>query len=582
MAALAASTCCVIQEPTPIDLLCFRCYCEGMTESEAASSVLHAQHLGLDAFAFAHIECVQLFRLYARLELVLVENPSSIIKGGAPLLTFSTGDLERSVQLFYTPHLPVVRHLLASGKPLNSKLRASLDDIAEACGCRLREATRVFECLRSPYSQIEDSDEAPPLYPTLRKRFCMSEELAWTYACLLFLLSHRFIVSDPRTRSAVGHVPMDVLIDVASGMLLHWTEHAPSGSAPAAHSAQQQRQQQQMLPPRSAPGFELCSLIAGTVPSRPLLLRATSTTFGDAGGAGSLPPIAEDDGDGGDEDGFGDVGDGYDDDADRNEDELNEGEGAGADAPSTGGGSTPASALRGVRHHVSGFSATGGGAFRQTPSGLVHAPSWAPSPCTTSSLDPVFTAALRDVCARMLRSKNERVVLVSTVVAGFVAALTSPPDGEPDGGDDYAARNGGGSSVPTTPTDEASSLYGGRYGPNNGASGPAAMVRATAIARRLEPRLPALLATLRDVGLSLSSPSELRSLFDVLSARLVAPLQDAGAGPQDVGALFSALLSIDVVALLVTGLPPAAAAVAALSWRRFCAVVAFAVDRMLG
>jgi len=127
------------------------------------------------------------------------------------------------------------------------------------------------------------------------------------------------------------------------------------------------------------------------------------------------------------------------------------------------------------------------------------------------------------------------------------------------------------------------SLGGGSLGGALGGGGPSARGAAAGgpaalLARLLEPRLPALLLTLREMAAALSSASELRGLFDELVGKLVAPLAEVPLDAAAYAALCSALLAPRVVGLLVAGAPHPASA--AQQWRRFVAVIGYCVGRI--
>jgi hypothetical protein len=94
--------------------------------------------LGRDALPLVLTEVSTWYRVFARLEATMLADPSALCAGGSPLLTFSTEALERAVQqLFFPAHLGALRALL--GRPLTSKVRAQLDEVAEAIDFRAPE-----------------------------------------------------------------------------------------------------------------------------------------------------------------------------------------------------------------------------------------------------------------------------------------------------------------------------------------------------------------------------------------------------------------------------------------------------------
>ena len=580
-----AFVCATLAEPATIDSFIFRCFCDGILEADAARASLHAQQLGLEAYPLALRDVLESYRVFAQLEQALLADPSALIDGSWPLFTFPSEQLTACVQAYYLPNLHVVRSLL--GKQLTSKLRQALDDVAETAGCKsIKECYRTFDCLKATFNCIEEPDHPPPLYPTLRTRFRLGADLAWLYSCLLFLLSHRFNVYESRGRNRAGAIPTEALVDCASAMLLHWTDpahhhhHAPPHHAHHthhAHGSPKHNNKPLFVLPASAPGRHLSAVIGAAGPRQsPLLLRASPAFSEPLPSIAERAPHAHNNNDADDSSGpF------------RNEDD---GEDDGYDEA---GGVAESAPAGGVQHHVSiaGFPvgprpSSGRPPISSSASqhSLVIAGTvgWEPSHGTSTALDPVLIASLRDTCSRMLRTKVDRTTLVSAVIASFVGAVAGEDVLAAAGtGEAISSESGAGAFDTASATiDDAASVASGAVVARQANNSQLAQ-RAAVTARRLEPRLPAFLTSLRDIAQGLGSASEVRDLFEDVLTKLAVPLAEVPLTAAEIAALFSALMSHDVIKLLSAPAQGAAAAHAALQWRRFVAVTAFIVEQVV-
>jgi len=219
-------------DPETVDANVLGAYLQGLSESEAATSL--CMHLGLDAESGPLVlrDVADQYRTFALLEQAY-SDPERLLEGGFPLLALD--DPLAHVQDFYALNPDVTRALL--GKMLTSRVRAGLDVVADKADIRPKEAWRNFDNLRRVFDALEDAEWRVPVCSTIQSRFCLPHELAWRYTCILFLFKQRLnLASD--VKKTLAAVPSGPLLEIASAMLCCWTQgvvaDAPS-SAPWVH-----------------------------------------------------------------------------------------------------------------------------------------------------------------------------------------------------------------------------------------------------------------------------------------------------------------------------------------------------------
>jgi hypothetical protein len=222
-----------VGEPTIIDPLVWDLYCNGYSEQEAARQLMSYPAFvgeGTEAndpitFHLVVRDVTDQYRAVSYLETGMAD-PHDLMEGAFPLVTLPDEQIRGLIQQFYAFDGHVMRALL--GKQLTGKVRKDLDDISEDAGVRTRVCWRNFDNLRRIFHYMDDLDFSVPLCSAIQQKFCLVPELAWKYACLLFLLKNKFNLTDSKKRLA--HVPCEVFISVASAMLCCWCDNA--GEAP--------------------------------------------------------------------------------------------------------------------------------------------------------------------------------------------------------------------------------------------------------------------------------------------------------------------------------------------------------------
>jgi hypothetical protein len=205
-------------DPEIVDASVLGAYLQGLSESEAATSL--CMRLGLDAESGPLVLRVvaDQYRTFALLEQAY-SDPERLLEGGFPLLALD--DPLAHVQDYYALNPDVTRALL--GKMLTSRVRAGLDVVADKADIRPKEAWRNFDNLRRVFDALEDAEWHVPVCSTIQNRFCLPHELAWRYTCILFLFKQRLnLASD--VKKTLAAVPSGPLLEIASAMLCCWTQ----------------------------------------------------------------------------------------------------------------------------------------------------------------------------------------------------------------------------------------------------------------------------------------------------------------------------------------------------------------------
>jgi hypothetical protein len=80
-----------------------------------------------------------------------------------------------------------------------SKNRKDLEDASESTGLNLRRVTRQYENLKRVYSFFEEAvHNIDNLYTFVSKQYLLSHHLSKKYACIIFLLYHKFTLTSKR------------------------------------------------------------------------------------------------------------------------------------------------------------------------------------------------------------------------------------------------------------------------------------------------------------------------------------------------------------------------------------------------
>ena len=476
-----------------------------------------------------------------------LDDPALLLAGGSPVVSVPTADLLEFVQRYYTLNPSVVRYLI--GRQLTTKVRKDLDDVADAVGCRIREAWRCFDVLRGVYAELEDDLDSVDAYQAMCRQYCLRPSLAWSYTCLLFLMRHRMNVTTLRRR--LERWELSLFLDVAGAMIRVWGMGAVRGT------------------PLRASFRERCSALSGGQ-------AMSSSSSPRAGGAPGSPAATP--GGGGTTPGGGN--------------NAGSAAAAAAAAASAPVGTSVSSWLGSSSTSSSGGGGGGGSigraSFAQSPTASVGrsrttsvgggaggAESWwaaayqraataAPTPSSASPhlaqggsspsppiglllLDEPFAAALRESATRLLRGRAERAELCAAVLALFDRA-NQPP--QPGGG---GASGGGG-----------------------GGGGGVALMR-----RAIDAHLDLFLKGLRDVASSLASTNDFKDVFEGVATKLLDVGCGGGGGGGGMGLRVGDLrVLLCAVACALRGSGAVLGEAAEAVWERYLCVVDFAVARI--
>ncbi|KNE72268.1 hypothetical protein AMAG_16755 [Allomyces macrogynus ATCC 38327] len=141
------------------------------------------------------------------------------------------------VDRYYGYDDAVVHELL--GKKLNTKTRRAVEEAAERCGVRVAAARRVFENVKRVLKRCEDVCEdalavgGDEIVDAVVDEFGLSRELAYRYACIMYMTTHRL---DATKRKLAPFTCHDLLY--AAAVFRHLWTTAPDSAGPTAAAAE--------------------------------------------------------------------------------------------------------------------------------------------------------------------------------------------------------------------------------------------------------------------------------------------------------------------------------------------------------
>jgi hypothetical protein len=135
-------------------------------------------------------ETLDCFRTYQML-VKSFEIPRKL-HGNAFMAPFTQKQRAELVSKYYGFESTVMRAFL--GRKLTNKFRKDLGDVVETCGIPLRSVRRQFDNLRRLFDRIDDVGDNVKLLlqEFLELDFMLPGHLSRSYACAVFLLTHRF------------------------------------------------------------------------------------------------------------------------------------------------------------------------------------------------------------------------------------------------------------------------------------------------------------------------------------------------------------------------------------------------------
>ena len=205
-------------EPANIDLEVFSLWLSGCDWKTAARMKLASEPAVTREFRDFQIllenEVKDQYRLCEILEPYL-QSPQTLLT--QPLFQLSSANTLALLQCYYTFNEEVVREFL--GKKLSSKNRKDLDNVSEKTGITLKSCRRQFDNIKRVLRVVDDF-EGTPLVQNIIDQFHLPEELARSYATVVFISHNRF----ETTKKKLSHLTFSDFTYCAQQMINYWTE----------------------------------------------------------------------------------------------------------------------------------------------------------------------------------------------------------------------------------------------------------------------------------------------------------------------------------------------------------------------
>ncbi len=204
-----------VTEPTEIDLDVFCLWLSGEGVDEATEKRLAREPPSNEFDDYKDLlmsETRGYFRLFGILEPYL-QLPSRLLKQGLVQLPLSVK--QAMIQHYYAFDERVVREFL--GKKLSTKNRKDLDDVSEKTRVPLKNCRRQFDNIKQVLQVVDDYEGS--LVENIKAQFSLSEDLARSYASVVFINHNRFETQ----KKKLSHLLFSDFTYCASEMIDHWT-----------------------------------------------------------------------------------------------------------------------------------------------------------------------------------------------------------------------------------------------------------------------------------------------------------------------------------------------------------------------
>ncbi|XP_028130010.2 acidic fibroblast growth factor intracellular-binding protein [Diabrotica virgifera virgifera] len=205
-----------ISNYTLVDPEIYELWVDGHTASEAVS-MLNIKGLGQQTGASLELiasDVLDHYRTYSLLE-KLLSFPSKLQEQ----FIFQIDPQTRLflIEKYYEFDDEVVREVL--GKKLSSKNRKDLDEVAEKTGKPLKSCRRQFDNVKRIFKTVE---EQPGITTeNIKSTFCLPEDLAKKYTCIVFTACMRFETS----KKKVQQMSFNNFKICCEAMIENWTYH---------------------------------------------------------------------------------------------------------------------------------------------------------------------------------------------------------------------------------------------------------------------------------------------------------------------------------------------------------------------
>lgn len=128
-------------------------------------------------------------------------------------------DRNKLINTYYSFSHSFLRELV--NHRISSKLRKDVDEIATKLRLPIIPCFRFFDNFRNVLNKFDDSDTVP-IYEFVKQTFSMSDDLARSYATVVFLQHFKFDVSKKRLQ----YLSFSNLCSVSMYMMQHWTSNS--------------------------------------------------------------------------------------------------------------------------------------------------------------------------------------------------------------------------------------------------------------------------------------------------------------------------------------------------------------------
>ena len=122
------------------------------------------------------------------------------------------------IDLYYTFDEPVIREIL--GRKLSGKDRKDLDDVSEKHNLSIKSCRRQFDNIKRILKVVDDFEGS--LVDNVKKRFCIKESMAQSYALLVFMCHNRFETG----KKKLTHLSVADFTSCANFMIQRWTSRS--------------------------------------------------------------------------------------------------------------------------------------------------------------------------------------------------------------------------------------------------------------------------------------------------------------------------------------------------------------------
>lgn len=206
-----------VMEPAEVDLEAFALWLRGHSAEEAsaererhlADSVTHEFY---DHPALLLSETHDHYRTFNLLEPYLQLPPTLL---NQHLFQLPVATKRALIESYYTFDEAVVREFL--GKKLSTKNRKDLDDVSEKTGISLKSCRRQFDNIKQVLRVVDDYEGS--LVENIKEQFILPEDLARSYASVVFISHNRFETHKRR----LANLTFTDFTYCASAMIDHWT-----------------------------------------------------------------------------------------------------------------------------------------------------------------------------------------------------------------------------------------------------------------------------------------------------------------------------------------------------------------------